>query len=208
MSELTREQVEELLEFGKDMGSFDIKILAHDATLRQQLNNMTKKYQGLVAYYDKQEGTPCEQVRHQQEVGQLRQRVKELEHDNKNLLSCQCGNCDNSLEEEAVCRNCYRISRALLDNEKENVKACCTVLNEKDCYIADLTAQLVQYRARLEIGFAYDIDGKRVELPHEALGNSIDGIDCRDETIQLIEHANTELKQQLAQVMGEREAHR
>jgi hypothetical protein len=86
-----------------------------------------------------------------EQIMKVRQRVEELEHDNKNLLSCQCENCDNSLEEEAVCRNCYRISRALLDNEKENVKACCTVLNEKDCYIADLTAQLAQVDQQREL---------------------------------------------------------
>jgi chromosome segregation ATPase len=83
------------------------------------------------------------------QITALRQRVTELEHENKNLLTCQCEQCDNSLEEEAVCGNCYRKSQSLLENEKENVKASCQVLNEKDQQVADLTAQLAQAQATI-----------------------------------------------------------
>ena len=39
--------------------------------LQEKLEDLTAKYQNLVAWYDKQNGTPCEQVRHRQEVEAL-----------------------------------------------------------------------------------------------------------------------------------------
>ena len=49
------------------------------AALQAKLEDLTAKYQNLVAWYDKQNGTPCEQVRHRQEVEALQARVRELE---------------------------------------------------------------------------------------------------------------------------------
>ena len=48
-----------------------------------------------------------------------------------------------------------------------------------------LRQQVVAYRERLEIGFAFDaITGERVECPEEELGTALDGIYGRDETIR------------------------
>ena len=49
------------------------------AALQAKLEDLMAKYQNLVAWYDKQNGTPCEQVRHRQEVEALQARVRELE---------------------------------------------------------------------------------------------------------------------------------
>ena len=49
-------------------------------------------------------------------------------------------------------------------------------------------------RERLEMDYGFDSDGNRVAVP-----GIPDGIECRDATIRLIECANAELKQQLAQ---------
>lgn len=41
--------------------------------LERELNALKPKYQQLVAFYDQHNGTPCEQIRHQQEIAQLRE---------------------------------------------------------------------------------------------------------------------------------------
>ena len=137
MSEpLTREQVEQLAAcFPADLLHRHTRaLLEHDAALRKECADAQQRYETQCA------GTKSRMEENQQ----LRQRVTELEHENKNLLTCQCEQCDNSLEEEAVCGNCYRKSQSLLENEKENVKASCQVLNEKDQQVADLTAKLAE----------------------------------------------------------------
>jgi hypothetical protein len=150
MSELlTREQVERMFGVGNgfklSVWPFEIPpssaqaFLDTDAALRKECADAQQRYETQCA------GTKSRMEENQQ----LRQRVTELEHENKNLLTCQCEQCDNSLEEEAVCGNCYRKSQSLLENEKENVKASCQVLNEKDQQVADLTAQLAQAQATI-----------------------------------------------------------
>ena len=145
MSELlTREQVERMFGVGNgfklSVWPFEIPpssaqaFLDTDAALRKECADAQQRYETQCA------GTKSRMEENQQ----LRQRVTELEHENKNLLTCQCEQCDNSLEEEAVCGNCYRKSQSLLENEKENVKASCQVLNEKDQQVADLTAKLAK----------------------------------------------------------------
>ena len=47
------------------------------AALQAKLEDLTAKYQNLVAWYDKQNGTPCEQVRHRQEVEALQAQLNE-----------------------------------------------------------------------------------------------------------------------------------
>ena len=40
--------------------------------------DLLAKYQNLVAWYDKQNGTPCEQVRHKQEVADLQAELERM----------------------------------------------------------------------------------------------------------------------------------
>lgn len=58
--------------------------LAVEAEAHQALR---EKYQNLVAWYDKHNGTPCEQIRHQQEIERLQQRVVQLERREQFLMS-------------------------------------------------------------------------------------------------------------------------
>lgn len=46
---------------------------------------LEKSVRNLTEFYDKYNGTPCEQIRHQQEVEQLQQRVAQLEGDKSTL---------------------------------------------------------------------------------------------------------------------------
>lgn len=54
----------------------------------------------------------------------------------------------------------------------------------------DAAAEIMRLRERLEIGFAYDLDGNRVACDIEPY----DGIYCRDATIKLLEDRIAELK--------------
>jgi len=63
--------------------------------------------------------------------------------------------------------------------------------------LAAVTQDNAMLRERLEIGFAYDRDGKRVSLPEEKAGQAFDGIFCRDETIRLQDEAVAQLKSRL-----------
>ena len=56
---------------------------AREADLRVQLEQLGKRYSGLVAALDKQHGTPCEQIRHQQEVDDLRAKLKTAREDER-----------------------------------------------------------------------------------------------------------------------------
>ena len=68
---------------------------------------------------------------------------------------------------------------------------------------AALRQQVVAYRERLEIGFAFDaITGERIERPEEELGTALDGIACRDEYIRGQDERLADLKAQLAQAQG------
>lgn len=49
------------------------------------------------------------------------------------------------------------------------------------------------YDERLEISYAYDKELKRIEIPDEDRNKYPDGIECRDETIKLIEDSNNNL---------------
>ena len=44
--------------------------------LRQENEQLTEKCRQLMEWYDRQNGTPCEQIRHQQEVEALREYLK------------------------------------------------------------------------------------------------------------------------------------
>lgn len=66
--------------------------------------------------------------------------------------------------------------------------------------IAGLKEQVNKYRERLEIGFAFDQDWNRIELPND---DGPDGIECRDETIRLMEAAIAKFKQQVTSLTQE-----
>ena len=53
-----------------------------DLTAKLKLQAMREQYRTLVEFYDKHNGTPCEQIRHQQEVEDLTQRLEEAQADN------------------------------------------------------------------------------------------------------------------------------
>lgn len=46
---------------------------------------LLKKYQDLMAWYDNHSGTPCEQIRHEHEVADLRARLDDAEKENAEL---------------------------------------------------------------------------------------------------------------------------
>lgn len=54
---------------------------------------------------------------------------------------------------------------------------------------------------RLEIGYAFDVNGKPIECENDAY----DGIVCRDATIKLLEERIDELKQDISNVQRERD---
>ena len=58
---------------------------------------LEKSVRNLTEFYDKYNGTPCEQIRHQQEVEQLQQRVAQLEQDSKKA-STDYEACRNALD--------------------------------------------------------------------------------------------------------------
>ena len=53
-------------------------------------------------------------------------------------------------------------------------------------------AEIMRLRERLEIGYAFDGDGKRIASDHE-----IDGIYCRDSTLKLLDERLREIKAEL-----------
>ena len=69
--------------------------------------------------------------------------------------------------------------------------------------LAKMTQERDALKERLEMGFAYDPQGHRVELPGDT---GPDGIECRDETIRLQDKRVDELETQLAAMTQERDA--
>ena len=67
---------------------------------------------------------------------------------------------------------------------------------------ADALEELARLRARLEIDFATDGNGKRVPFPTGGL----DGIACRDETIRILESALAEAERKCARLRFHAEA--
>jgi len=45
----------------------------------ETLGGLSRNYQNLMAFYDQHVGTPCEQIRHQQEIERLQERILDLE---------------------------------------------------------------------------------------------------------------------------------
>jgi hypothetical protein len=52
---------------------------------KARADGIGEKYKGLVQFYDAHAGTPCEQIRHEQETERLNARIAALEADNKRL---------------------------------------------------------------------------------------------------------------------------
>lgn len=95
MSAMTRGQVERECQWlvEEHCQSAARKWDAHDALQRQRIAQLeeqitylqtvsteqVERIRTLVAFYDKHHGTPCEQIRHQQEVEELKRRITQLE---------------------------------------------------------------------------------------------------------------------------------
>ena len=73
--------------------------------------------------------------------------------------------------------------------------ACCP--DEQSCkyrsQLANKQSEIDRLKERLEIGFGFDLDGNRVKIE----GDHPDGIDCRNETIKLLESQIERLQQAL-----------
>ena len=71
-----------------------------------------------------------------------------------------------------------------------------------DCRKAE--AEIARLRERLEVTHAYDLSGKRIEVP---AGSIPDGIACRDETIKMQDAEIARLREDAARYRWMRERH-
>ena len=85
MTELTRERFERLvwnicdIEIKQNRLDLPSQLLNHDAAQREKLERLNNDYKKLVVFYDQHVGTPCEQIRHQQEVDELKEKLAAVE---------------------------------------------------------------------------------------------------------------------------------
>ena len=68
------------------------QLKAELAEKERELAELTKKYQGLVKFYDEHNGTPCEQIRHQADLDQMKAR-KDAAYLERNHLVAALAKC-------------------------------------------------------------------------------------------------------------------
>lgn len=86
---------------------------------------------------------------------------------------------DMTFESDGVARDEFRsIAAAVLEADNSSTQ----------------NIRIEKLEERLEITHAYDYKGNRVEIPPEDRDEYPDGIDCRDETIRLLQDENNRLK--------------
>lgn len=86
-----------------------------------------------------------------------------------------CGVIDQATAEDIMGKKDDLLGR-IREIKKKYIPTCHTVLE------ADMLQVIIDLQERLELGFAFDSDGKRVELD-----GLPDGIDCRDVTIEIMQ---------------------
>lgn len=87
MSELTREQVETIVQLLQEKLPIEfwpglVNLKTSHAALRTRVEEQTKKYKDLMKFYDEHVGTPCEQIRHAEQVDDLTRLAEEAEQQN------------------------------------------------------------------------------------------------------------------------------
>jgi chromosome segregation ATPase len=117
-----REQLQQKMDDWADRVRVLAETVRERDTLTAKVEALSEKYKNMVTYYDTQEGTPCEQIRHQQEVEHLTARLREVERQNTSM--------HKRINEFCVAENKWQQQLA-----------------DRDAHIATLTARLREVEA-------------------------------------------------------------
>lgn len=104
---MTRDELNELLTEPVPITHREIcdAIMAHDAEQRVLIEELTKKYQALVKFYDDHNGTPCEQIRWAETVGKMNEIIAEqraeIERLQEMVEAYDCGVLHDHLVDQA-----------------------------------------------------------------------------------------------------------
>lgn len=113
----------------------------------------------------------------------------------------ECANCGQSYFDDVdyssvIARNMRKLSKPTTDNTQTLYNAIARNEQLEEDYSfalqreSELITKVSALEARLEIGYAFDVDGNRIKA------DVPDGIACRDETINQLEAANAKLSAQ------------